>query len=322
MTGLLARLAARSAGETPVVTPRIPSRFEPLPEEMGLAEPVLPSAEPDPALAAPLPPAESPVIAAQPPRDRALAAIASSELAPGAARPSAAVPPRSANATIAASAPVPAPLVRRREAQPAAASPPRSEPIKTAAAAAGSVTAPPVLPGRVEQAAPAASGPTGAAAAAQSVVPAGGGDHDVPRTDAPRVVDLTEAFTAPSHPNEPSHAAAAVTAKSMPATAQPSPERVEEPPADPAAGAEPEDAAVSGGMTRRVESRRPPPRTIVVPEFQSSPARAPVVPAAPVIEIHIGSVEVRAASAPAAVAPRPGPAPTSLDAFLSRGRRG
>ncbi|HZG33855.1 MAG TPA: hypothetical protein VEZ59_11310, partial [Sphingopyxis sp.] len=78
MTGWLARLAARTAGDTPVAAPRIPSRFEPLPEEMGLPAPV---AVRDATDAAPAPPAAAPVTGL-PPRPTTAAAAPNTAAAP------------------------------------------------------------------------------------------------------------------------------------------------------------------------------------------------------------------------------------------------
>lgn len=66
------------------------------------------------------------------------------------------------------------------------------------------------------------------------------------------------------------------------------------------------------------------PPAVVATARPAAPLPAGPVPAAapPVIEIHIGSIEVRAAPLPAAPAAPPAPTSTSLDAFLAQGRGG
>ncbi|APZ97709.1 hypothetical protein BWQ93_03815 [Sphingopyxis sp. QXT-31] len=57
------------------------------------------------------------------------------------------------------------------------------------------------------------------------------------------------------------------------------------------------------------------------PAMSLQPALSPPAAAAPppVVEIHIGHIEVRAAAAPVAPAPPPASARLSLDAFLAQG---
>ncbi|QNO27580.1 hypothetical protein EEB18_000845 [Sphingopyxis sp. OPL5] len=70
MTGLLARMAARATGEMPVAAPRIPTRFEPLPEDRGLPQP---ASAPDEAPGPPTLP--SPAAIRPIPRGRARAGV-------------------------------------------------------------------------------------------------------------------------------------------------------------------------------------------------------------------------------------------------------
>ncbi|WP_260583519.1 hypothetical protein [Sphingopyxis sp. PET50] len=79
------------------------------------------------------------------------------------------------------------------------------------------------------------------------------------------------------------------------------------------------DRVIAGEARRPADS--PPPVAVTRPLVP--PAAAPASPpaaASPVVEIHIGSIEVRAAPLPAAPAAPAAPASTSLDAFLAQGR--
>ena len=117
MTGLLARMAARATGEMPVAAPRIPTRFEPLPEDRGLPQPASapdeapgPPTLPSSAAIQPISPMAAPAPASVPP---AATAAESVPLTP-ASMPAATSPATIPAAPIAT--PAPAAAVQRRAA--------------------------------------------------------------------------------------------------------------------------------------------------------------------------------------------------------------
>jgi hypothetical protein len=311
MTDLLTRTAARAAGETPVAAPRIPSRFEPLPEELGLPEPVVP----EPAEAVPPAPAAAPMVSATRPQGRSLVAIASAD-PPVTTPPLSTVAPSLSPATVAASvtvaasaaAPSSAAAVQRRETHSLAGPPVQAESVPMAIAAPSADAA---APDRAEA-------PAAAMVTESRAPPAARSSRDAERPVAPIEVSAHQIVASPEYPGEAA-AANVMTAVVQPSTATPPLAKIAEPVRTTGLGPPP-DAVVPATTFRAVEGRRPAPHTVAASAFQPAMARSPVAPPRPVIEIHIGSIEVRAASAPAPPAARTAPASTSLDTFLSRGR--
>lgn len=84
----------------------------------------------------------------------------------------------------------------------------------------------------------------------------------------------------------------------------------------------PQDAPEPANRIVPIEATRSIDRAPALPTHPAVPHAAPPAPAAapPMVEIHIGSVEVRAAPLAAAPAAAPAPTSTSLDAFLAQGR--
>lgn len=312
MTGLLARMAARAAGEAPVAAPRIPTRFEPLPEEMGLPEPAMaadggnhgeapapvapPTAQPMPAPSAPMPPTPH--------------AAPAFPVAPVATAP-AAMPPRAP--ALPAAAPLPAPAVQRREmlAPSRAAEGAAATSSAAADAAAHPEVKPPAaslrieVPGATRTAARSRrAGAAPLAPAAVEPTPLGNADpaHE-PRRAAPFLRAKPAAPAAPGAPETASAPAAPIEPTALSSS--------------PAAVREPVAAATSTVFAP--ETSRAVPRAPVMPSLHPAPPPPATAAAPPVVEIHIGSIEVRAAAALAPPAPPSASAGLSLDAFLAQG---
>jgi len=304
VTGLLARMAARATGEMPVAAPRIPTRFEPLPEDRGLPQP---ASAPDEAPGPPPPPSPAGI----------------QSIAPRAAPAPASVPPAAMAAESVPLTPASMPAAASPAAIPAA-------PIATPAPAAAVQ--------RRAAPAPHASGPSPAPA-------------DAPRPVAGEALPAVE--TAPL-PDEHARPRAAVrvgnTTMTPPASPEMQPSPVDAapsvdpiyaenrlvPPAAALSDAVPPPSVAPAEQTPTVPQDAHEPVNRIVPIEASRPAdRAPALPthpavpraaspapvaAPPVVEIHIGSVEVRAAPLAAAPAAPSAPTSTSLDAFLAQGR--
>lgn len=334
MSGLFDRLAQRVAGDPPgLAWPRVPTRFEPLPEESGLAEPQpgafaddmtplpdTPAVSPAPAPTAPaalLPKAADPV--------HASLLAAAHDVAP-AARPTDIA--GTALAAIAASVPPAgqAAVVQRRAADAAvvpngglAPAPVAATPSSVASLDAGSQ--PPGVP--------AAMPPAGAAPA-----------------PAPMTERVAAAEVAPLRPlSEPAPARAGAILPGRARSAGPTEPRAEaraphaagsagaaDAPAPVASGTGPKQVEVVRTETVSAERGAQPaasgtPRAVAhnATYAVSYPTPVPSAPtpatAPPIVEVHIGSVEIRAAPLPALPAAPPGPAARSLDDFLA-GRRG
>lgn len=256
MTGLLARMAARAAGEVPLAAPRIPSRFEPFAEELGLPEP-----------AQAMQPAWTPNAASPTPGpDQRRAGATAAEAAPAGVAPVHAYVPPTVAAPISTSLPRSA-VVNRREASAPASRPSTAQP----APAAGS----PFPAGQMAT----ADRTPGAEVAADATMTAARQIDERP----PPATNTEHSRGKPAGPD------ALATEKSSEM-------------ARPINGHHPISYPVAHQAAR--------------PETAGAQADSP----RPTIEIHIGSIEVRAASAPAPAAARSAPASTSLDAFLSRNR--
>lgn len=255
MTGLLARMAARAVGEVPLAAPRIPSRFEPLAEELGLPQPAQAIER------ACTPNSASPTLG---PEQRQTG-FTSAETAPASVAPVHASVPPTVAAPISTSLPRSA-VVSRREASAPTAKP---------------STAPP---------APAAGSPLPAVATATDRAPSAEIFSDATMTAALQIAERGPPAKIIEH------------------------SRVKP------AGPDPLAAEKSSEMARPIDGHRPTSYPVAHPAARPETAQAQADSLRPTIEIHIGSVEVRAASAPAPSTARPTPASTSLDAFLSRTR--
>lgn len=318
MTGLLARLAARAAGEAPVAGPRIPSRFEALPEEIGLPEPaaaadagahgeaagpVQPSgAQGMPLSSAPMPP--TPLVIPVSP-------AAPIEAAP-IVTPSLAVAP-AAGAMPVAAAPLPAAAVQRREMSAA--------PLAAESAAATS----PVVPDAAVQ-----SGTELSVAPLWIEVPGTPFSATRPRSASANPFTPSAPDPAPLQRADPALEPRRTAPAQRPAIVTPAPAMALEGPSATAARADPAAPAASPVPAHQQTSAATPavftpeisrvvPRPPVILPLPSAPAPPPEAAAPPVVEIHIGHIEVRAAAAPVAPAPPPASAKLSLDAFLAQG---
>jgi hypothetical protein len=130
-----------------------------------------------------------------------------------------------------------------------------------------------------------------------------------------------QARAAPAAPSVETETAAAAPAALAPATGPPSSAVLDvEQTRSTRRAAVDSEGPLSTEKAGAVERHRPTTDPGDASTSQPAPAESLAEPPRPTIEIHIGSIEVRAAAAPAPPAARPAPAPSSLDAFLSRGR--
>lgn len=305
MTGLLARMAARATGEMPVAAPRIPTRFEPLPEELGLPQPApapheapVPPTLPSPAAIRPIPPSvAAPAPMPVPPTGMAAESV---PLTP-ASMPAAASPAAIPAAPIAT--PAPAAAVQRRAAPAPHASGPPPAPADAPRPVAGEAL-PAVETARLPD------------------------EHARPRA-AVRVGSTTikPPVSPEMQPSPPDAAPSADPIYAENRLAPPAAALSDAVPPPPVAPAEQtatslHDAPGPANRIVPIEATRPTDRAPTLPTHPAVPHAAPPPPAAapPVVEIHIGSVEVRAAPLAAAPAAPSAPTSTSLDAFLAQGR--
>lgn len=322
MSGFLQRLSQRAAGQAPLAAPRVPTRYEALPEEQdaGLAAGIdvgpmmaeaagddmidaapAPSVAPATALparsAAPAPPTPA---APQPPGPVA-APAALSEPVPPPPSPSLATASPMAGMTSAAAAPI-APQRRAQPAQNAAttgnagqrAIPDTASALTAASSAeAGRVAAPSLRPE------PSALSPT--------------------PSDAPRPDDSMA--RTPSAAGNPAASPARTPAPSL----APQPRPAMAPAASETAGNGPRKLSpLDQRQAVRLEAETQPRSPRADPPAQTAIplARAKTPPAPPpVIEISIGTVEIRAAPPPQQPLAAPAPAGRTLDAYLA-GERG
>lgn len=304
MTGLLARMAARATGEMPVAAPRIPTRFEPLPEDRGLPQPASvpdaapgPPTLPSPAAIQPIAPMAAPAPASVPPA----AMAAESVPLTSASMPAAASPATIPAAPIATPAPAAA-LQRRAAPAPDASGAPPAPADAPRPVAGEALPAVETAPLPDEHARPRAAVRVGSTTIKPPVSP----EMQPSPPDAAPSADPIYAENRLAPP-----AAALSDAVPPPSVA----------PTEQTATAL-HDAPEPANRIVPIEATRPTDRAPTLPTHPAVPHAAPPPPAAapPVVEIHIGSVEVRAAPLAAAPAAPPAPTSTSLDAFLAQGR--
>lgn len=325
MSGFLTRMAERALGHAQVATPRVPSRFDPLPEESGvaaLAQPPLPgvSTEPDDDAAVADSPLQVPTIT-----QFETVAEATSAIAPGIGV--APTPPASTAIVNPPSVAGTAPAVRRRIAPDSAS---HTSTVGSSHDRSGSA----VAPRSVDPVGPAESADRPRSQSQMPSVPLRRGTVSpsakaVPPNASPQTV---HADAAPSPADFP------VPAVSAPPPARASTGRSRPPNPDmepvPAAGRDGwPDGTRSSLLTAMLGGADQPQARIVAAttaasilpdqrlhrQGQTALAEAAVQQ---VVEIHIGSVEIRA-TAPSPPAAAPAASETrSLDAYLAGGRRG
>jgi hypothetical protein len=294
MSDFLDRMTARAQGQEAALRPRVPSRFEPLPDDSGRIVDAEREVAPAPPPVLPAPPVHAsmpmPPAPATPQQFETPIAPASADgprlpapRPPAATPPAPAVSPSGGPAVILRTAslakPPPAiPVVQRRSDQVAAPTQTRT------------------------------TNETGAASPPEQPASAPAANIDRPL----RSLTAAESTAATPIPIDARPAPAPAATMALTPDPDPSPEPTSVPIKDrdrASRAAEPMSAASVPLDTRPVQ--RP-----AVPASKSPPE--PAEASAPIIEIHIRSIEVHAAPRPAAPAARP--AGPSLDAFLARRR--